>query len=62
MQNKFQTINSKDELFDLLRRHEADISEFGVKKIGVFGSFIRNNVKENSDVDIFLEMDPNKKT
>ena len=31
--------------------------KYGVKKIGVFGSVIRGDAKEYSDIDIAVEMD-----
>jgi len=30
--------------------------DYGVKRIGVFGSFARNEADETSDVDIVVEM------
>lgn len=32
-------------------------SKYGVQKIGVFGSVIRNQQTENSDIDILVEID-----
>lgn len=31
--------------------------EFGIKKIGVFGSFIKGTQKEDSDIDIIVEFE-----
>jgi predicted nucleotidyltransferase len=40
----------------LLREHEPILREqFGVKKIGVFGSFVRGEERPDSDVDILVE-------
>ena len=36
--------------------------KFGVKRIGIFGSIVRNEAKEDSDVDIFVEFEPGKAT
>lgn len=36
---------------------EIDKSEFGFKKIGLFGSYSRDEQTEDSDIDIFVEMD-----
>ncbi len=30
---------------------------FGVKKIGVFGSFVKGNIKKTSDIDIYVEFE-----
>ncbi len=46
------------EIIELLRSHAADIkSRFGVKRIGLFGSFARGDEKKSSDVDILVEFE-----
>lgn len=48
---------------ELLNEHENEIfKNFGVSKIGVFGSFARGEEKPNSDIDIFVQFSPGKKT
>jgi len=32
--------------------------DYGVSKIGIFGSFARNQNQPNSDIDIVVEMEP----
>ncbi|WP_048151069.1 nucleotidyltransferase family protein [Methanolacinia paynteri] len=50
-------------LFAKLKEHETEIRlSFGVKKIGIFGSFARGEEKPDSDIDIFVEFMPGKKT
>jgi uncharacterized protein len=57
-----QSIQSKSQIFDLLIRHQLDIQSFGVARIGLFGSFVRNQQNENSDVDLLVEFREGKKT
>ena len=46
-----------------LEANEAFIkSKFGVKKIGIFGSFARGDSGEQSDVDVLVEFEPDKNT
>ena len=41
-----------------LAQHKKELSsEFGVKQIGVFGSYVRNEQTKNSDADILVEFD-----
>ncbi len=48
------------EVMDVLRRHKRELSEkYGVREIGVFGSHVRGEQAETSDVDILVEFDPN---
>ena len=37
------------------------LSEFGVRKIGIFGSFAKDLHSKGSDLDILIKMDPTKK-
>lgn len=49
-------LKTRQEIFDILSRHFAQIrSEFGVKKIGVFGSVIKDKHTLASDIDILVE-------
>ena len=45
-----------------LREHRSSMPEFGVRKIGIFGSFARDKATSNSDVDVLVEFDPDQKT
>ena len=45
-----------DDINRTLRDHLKDLREiYGVAKIGVFGSFVRGEQQENSDVDMLVE-------
>lgn len=47
----------------ILREHENVITErFGVKKVGVFGSFAKGEERRDSDVDILVEFKEGQKT
>ena len=50
----------KSEIFDFLRANKDSIHSYGVKKIGIFGSFARNTQQEESDIDILVEFEPEK--
>jgi predicted nucleotidyltransferase len=55
-------VNDKAELFSALRQHQARLKQFGVKRCGVFGSFVRGMQSDQSDVDILVEFEPGKKS
>jgi len=38
------------------------IAGFGVKRLGLFGSFVRNEQTEKSDIDFWIEFVPQQKT
>lgn len=51
------------DILSTLKFHDDTIkSRFSVKKIGVFGSFVRGEELENSDIDILVEFEKGKKT
>ena len=53
---------SLDEIKRILKKHEKELKEkYGVKEIGIFGSYLRGEAKEESDLDILVEFDPEAK-
>ncbi len=47
-----------DEIKTILRAHKEELKEkYGVKEIGIFGSYVRGEAKEDSDVDILVEFE-----
>ncbi len=45
-----------------LEENTATIKKFGVKRIGLFGSYLRKEQKPTSDVDILVEFEKGKVT
>jgi hypothetical protein len=56
------TIDSKQKILNVLRQHQARLKELGVKKIGLFGSFVREEQRKDSDIDLLVEFEPTQKT
>lgn len=52
---------NKSTIFLLLHKNKSQLLKYGVKQLGLFGSFVRNQQNENSDVDILVEFDEGKK-
>lgn len=47
----------------LLREQKQSLFEkFGVQSLAVFGSYVKNAQKGDSDVDLFVELEPGHKT
>ncbi len=55
-------VHSKKEILDSLIESQDIISAFGVKSIGLFGSFVKDSASETSDVDLLVDFNPNKKS
>jgi predicted nucleotidyltransferase len=46
------------EIIDILKKHEKELKKtYGIKKIGIFGSYLRGEAKEESDFDILVEFE-----
>lgn len=55
-------IINKNIVFKILKENKDKISNCGVKKIGLFGSYIRGEQKKESDIDLLVEFDKGKKS
>lgn len=47
---------TRDDVIRLLRERRREISRFGVREIGIFGSFARGEQRPDSDVDVLVDM------
>ncbi|MEW6556189.1 MAG: nucleotidyltransferase domain-containing protein [Elusimicrobiota bacterium] len=43
-----------------LKKHKKVLKKYNIKKIGLFGSFVRGEQKKNSDIDFLVEFELNK--
>lgn len=51
-------MNTKDHILSTLGNLKADIkAKYRVKELGVFGSFIRGEQSEASDIDVLVDFD-----
>ena len=51
-------MNTKDEIIEFLRQNRKLLSEqYHISKIGLFGSFARDEQAADSDVDLLVEME-----
>ena len=50
---------TRDDILNYLQNHYTLFREkYQVDEIGLFGSYARDEAKENSDIDIFVRMQP----
>jgi len=52
----------KAEVVRILRENMEEIRKFGVRRIGIFGSAVRDEIREDSDIDIVVEFERGKGT
>lgn len=55
-------MKNRDDILGLLSRHQEEIKDYGVIRCGLFGSYVRNEASDNSDIDILVEFYPDKKS
>ncbi len=47
-----------EEIKELLQNHKDEFREqYGLKEIGIFGSYVRGEQNEDSDIDILVELE-----
>lgn len=47
---------STEEIFNILRTEKQKLRRNGITEIGLFGSYIRGDATENSDIDILIDL------
>jgi predicted nucleotidyltransferase len=47
----------KDEILDALRKHRDILLKYKVREIGLFGSFVRGEQVERSDIDLIVNFE-----
>jgi uncharacterized protein len=55
-------VQTREHVVTLFRSHQTDIRALGVKRLGLFGSFLHGHPDEDSDVDVLVEFMPGCKT
>lgn len=48
-------VSNRKQVLDLIMQNRSKFKNFGAKRVGVFGSFARDSVKSDSDVDLLVE-------
>ena len=54
-------VADKNQIVDLLKQNSQELGKFGVRRIGVFGSFVTGQQTKNSDVDLIVEFNSGQK-
>ncbi len=53
---------SKYHIFNTLKENRDKINQYGIKRLGLFGSYVRNQQTDMSDIDLYIEFYPDKET
>jgi predicted nucleotidyltransferase len=55
-------VQTKEHILSLTEAHQNQIRQLGIRKLGLFGSFVRQQQNSNSDIDILVEFESGQKT
>jgi predicted nucleotidyltransferase len=55
-------MTNKNYILSALKSQREKLNSFGIREIGLFGSYARNEQTEKSDIDLLVDFDPDKET
>jgi len=55
-------VQTREKVLSLIIEHQDRIKALGVKRLGLFGSFVREEQGATSDVDLLVEFEQDRKT
>lgn len=55
-------IETKQDILTVIDQNRSVLRALGVIKIGLFGSFVRGEQHQESDIDLLIEFEPGRKT
>lgn len=53
-------MTTKENILAIIQSHKSELLPFGIKDIGLFGSYVRGEQSINSDIDILIDFEPEK--
>lgn len=53
---------NRADIISTLSQHQALLKSHGIERIGLFGSFVRDEQKETSDIDLLVQFSKDKKS
>lgn len=51
-------MTTKDYILATLKSNKSEASKYGIKNIGLFGSYLKGGQSEKSDIDILIDFEP----
>lgn len=55
-------LKTKQDVLTVLDQNQSRLRSLGVRRIGLFGSFVRGEQHHDSDIDLLVEFEPERKT
>jgi predicted nucleotidyltransferase len=55
-------VETKQDVIYTIKKHQDKLNDFGVNRLGLFGSFVHNAANNESDIDILVIFEASKKS
>jgi len=56
------SVQTKEHILSLIQEHQSQIRNLGIRRLGLFGSFVRRQQDSDSDIDVLVEFESGCKT
>jgi uncharacterized protein len=53
-------MTTKNHILTTLRTYKSEFLKYGIRNIGLFGSYVRNEQSDKSDIDILIDFEQDK--
>lgn len=53
-------MTNRNYILTTIRTHKSEFSKYGIQNIGLFGSYLRDEQSDKSDIDILIDFEPEK--
>lgn len=51
-------MTTKEYILSTIKENKKELSRFGIRNIGLFGSYLRGDQSDTSDIDLLIDFDP----
>jgi len=55
-------MTSKENILKVLKSNKSKFSKFGIRNVGLFGSYLHNEQSSESDIDLLIDFEPEKES
>ena len=53
-------MTTKDHILATLRSNKTAFNQLGIREVGLFGSYVKGEQSDRSDIDLLIDFDPEK--
>jgi len=53
-------MTTKETILSIMQTHKPELFKLGIRDIGLFGSYVRGEQSDKSDIDILIDFEPDK--